>query len=279
MSARHSLTARAKFTLSYAAFVLLAGLSILLVVGLFLLRYVPDRNIATQSGFVPNRSDLIDAFAPAATIAILFLITFGLVGGWFLAGRMLAPLHRITAVTRATARGSFTERVAKTGPDDEFGELATAFNQMLDRIEDDIAQQRRFAANASHELRTPLAVIQTVADAALSDPSADTSRALSHIQKTNARAIDLTEALLLLSRLERDVDLSEVVDLSLAAEEAEENLVHLASAHGVRIQLTTAVAHTRGSSTLLTQVATNLLHNAIVHNIPNGGTGDCCTDR
>jgi len=272
LTSRHSLRARTKFTLSYAAFVLIAGLSILLVVWLFLLRYVPDRNIATQSGFVPNRSDLVDAFAPAATIAILFLIAFGLIGGWFLAGRMLAPLHRITAVARAIARGSFTERVTDSGPDDEFRELALAFNYMLDRIDDDIEQQRRFVANASHELRTPLAVIQTVADAALSDPSADASRALSRIQKTNARAIDLTEALLLLSRLELEVDVSDVVDLSLAAEEAEEALVSLGSARGVELRVTGDPAYARGSSALLTQVATNLIHNAIVHNLPEGGT-------
>ena len=96
------LSVRLKFTLSYAGFLMLAGAVLLAVVWAFLLRYVPDREI-TALGFVPNRSDLLDAFVPRATVVMGFLLVFGLLGGWILAGRMLAPLTRITDATRTAA--------------------------------------------------------------------------------------------------------------------------------------------------------------------------------
>src|SRR5215207_7352900 len=97
------LSVRLKLTLSYAGFLMLAGVLLLAVVWVFLLRYVPDRAIPVGPiGFIPNRSDLLRAFAPKAAIALAFLLVFGLVGGWILAGRMLTPLTRITDATRVT---------------------------------------------------------------------------------------------------------------------------------------------------------------------------------
>lgn len=271
MSQHRGLSVRWKLTLSYAGFVMFAGLVLLSVVWLFLLRYVPEGSIPLRSGFVPNRSDLAEAFGPPAAAAIGFLVVFGLAGGWLLAGRMLAPLDRIHSATRTTAGGSLSHRIPLDGADDEFRELAAAFNQMLDRIESHVAEQRRFAANASHELRTPLATTRTLIDVAQSDPSADIPRTLERLRTTNSRAIELTEALLLLSRVEHVVELSDVVDLSLAAEDAEETYVGLAEARGVRIELDVAEARARGSVALLGQLVANLVHNGIVHNLPDGG--------
>src|SRR5438270_9614943 len=93
------LSVRLKLTLSYAGFLMLAGALLLATVWVFLLRYVPDRAIIAR-GFIPNRSDLLDAFAPRAAVVLAFLLVFGLLGGWLLAGRMLAPLTRITDATR-----------------------------------------------------------------------------------------------------------------------------------------------------------------------------------
>ena len=98
------LSVRLKLTLSYAGFLMLAGALLLAVVWVFLLRYVPDGAIFAR-GFVPNRSDLLRAFVPKAAIALAFLLVFGLLGGWFLAGRMLAPLTRITDATRIAGNG------------------------------------------------------------------------------------------------------------------------------------------------------------------------------
>ena len=85
------LSVRLKLTLSYAGFLMLAGVLLLATVWVFLLRYVPDADVMNSIvGPVPNRSDLLQAFAPRAAAVLAFLLVFGLVGGWILAGRMLA---------------------------------------------------------------------------------------------------------------------------------------------------------------------------------------------
>src|SRR5919106_4004907 len=134
------LSVRLKLTLSYAGFLMIAGVLLLAVVWVFLLRYVPDREVLSgPGGFIPSRSptrsDLLDAFAPRATQALAFLLVFGLLGGWILAGRMLAPLSRITDATRLAATGSLAHRIWLPGRRDEFRELADAFDTMLARLE------------------------------------------------------------------------------------------------------------------------------------------------
>jgi two-component system sensor histidine kinase VanS len=265
------LSVRVKLTLSYVGFLMVAGVLLLAVVWLFLLRYVPDREII-GAGFIPNRSDLLDAFTPRAAAVLALLLVFGLVGGWFLAGRMLAPLTRITDATRMAANGSLSHRIRLPGRSDEFRELADAFDTMLARLDAQLDEQRRFAANASHELRTPLAITQTLLDVARNDPNRDIGELVERLYAVNTRAIELTEALLLLSRADQRSFTREPIDLSLVAEEATETLLPFAERHGVTIQTSGAVAPTTGSHALLLQMTTNLLHNAIVHNLPQHGT-------
>src|SRR4051794_17699301 len=128
------LSVRLKLTLSYAAFIMVAGVLLLAVVWVFLLRYVPDV-IFTQGAEVPNRTDLVNAFKPRVIQMLVFLLAFGVVGGWLLAGRMLAPLTRITHATRQAAGGSLSHRIAMEGRNDEFRELADDFDSMLARLE------------------------------------------------------------------------------------------------------------------------------------------------
>ncbi|APU15864.1 MULTISPECIES: sensor histidine kinase [Actinoalloteichus] len=271
MPRRPGLSVRLKLTLSYAAFLVVAGVLLLAVVWVFLLRYVPDRAINTRGGFVPNQSDLLRAFAPAATAALLFLLVLGLIGGWFLAGRMLAPLTRIGDAARLATNGSLSHRIRMEGPQDELSELADVFDTMLERLEAHVAEQQRFAANASHELRTPLAISQTLLDVARNDPDRDVEELIARLQTVNTRAIELTEALLLLSRVDGRSFLREIVDLSLVAEEAVETLFPLAERRGVRIDVGGEKTQTVGSAALLLQMTMNLVHNAIVHNLPAGG--------
>src|SRR6266849_5884143 len=265
------LSVRLKLTLSYAGFLMLASVLLLATVWVFLLRYVPDRPIVTR-GFVPSQSDLLDAFAPRAAEALAFLLVFGLVGGWILAGRMLAPLTRITEATRMAADGSLSHRIRLPGRHDEFRELADAFDAMLARLEAHVAEQQRFAANASHELRTPLAITQALLDVARNDPNRGSGELVDRLHAINARAIDLTEALLLLSRADQRSFTREHVDLSLMAEEATETLLPLAEKHGITIETSGDMTPTIGSRALLLQLTTNLVHNAIVHNLPEQGT-------
>ena len=265
------LSVRLKLTLSYAGFIMLAGGLLLAVVWVFLLRYVPDRQAITLGPFSPTRSDLQRAFAPRAAQAMAFLLVLGLAGGWFLAGRMLAPLARITNATRRAASGSLSHRIHLEGRADEFRELGDAFDTMLAQLEAHVEEQKRFAANASHELRTPLAITQTLLDVARSDPDRDIGELLRSLQAVNTRAIDLTEALLLLSRAEQRSFARERVDLSLLAEEATETLLPLAEKHGITLEASGDITPTIGSPALLLQLTTNLVHNAIIHNLPGHG--------
>jgi two-component system sensor histidine kinase VanS len=221
---------------------------------------------------VRSHSDLLRNFAPIAAIVMAFLLVFGLLGGWLLAGRMLAPLTRITDATRAAADGSLSHRIQLPGRRDEFRELADAFDAMLARLEAHVAEQQRFAANASHELRTPLAITQTLLDVARNGPNRDTGELVDRLHAVNTRAIDLTEALLLLSRADQRSFTREHIDLSLIAEEATETLLPLAEKRGVTIETSGDLTPTIGSRALLLQMSTNLVHNAIVHNLPEQGT-------
>jgi two-component system, OmpR family, sensor histidine kinase VanS len=268
------MSVRLKLTLSYAGFLMLAGGLMLAAIWVFLLRYMPDGMIyhLHPSWWFRTRSDPLNGFASVAAIVLAILLAVGLLGGWILAGRMLAPLARITHATRTAANGSLSHRIELEGGKDEFRELADAFDAMLARLEAHVAEQRRFAANASHELRTPLAITQALLDAARSDPHRDNGELDKRLRAVNARAIDLTEALLLLSRADQRSFTRGHVDLSLIAEEATETLLPLAERHGVAIETTGDITPTIGSHALLLQMITNLLHNAIVHNLPERGT-------
>jgi two-component system sensor histidine kinase VanS len=262
------LSVRLKLTLSYAGFLMLAG-AVLLTAGYFSL----SRGVHPGVVFmVRSHSDLLRDFAPIAAAVLAFLLVFGLLGGWLLAGRMLAPLTHITDATRVAANGSLSHRIELEGRQDEFRELADSFDTMLARLEAHVAEQQRFAANASHELRTPLAITQTLLDVARNDPNRDTGELVDRLHAVNTRAIDLTETLLLLSRADQRSFTREPVDLSLLAEEATETLLPLAEKRGLTIETSGDTTPTIGSRALLLQLTTNLLHNAIVHNLPEQGT-------
>ena len=270
------ISVRLRFTLSYAGFLLLAG-AVLLALWVFLMRYfshvpvVMETRAGIGGAFVPGRSNAQRTFSQMAAGVLAFLLVFGLVGGWFLAGRMLAPLTRITDATRMAAEGSLSHRIRLPGRSDEFRELADAFDAMLARLEAHVAEQQRFAANASHELRTPLAIMRTLLEVAREDPDRRNGELDQRLRAVNDRAIELTEALLLLSRADRRAFTRAPVDLSLVAEEAGETLLPLAEKRGVAIETSGEIASTVGSHALLLQMTTNLVHNAIVHNLPDGG--------
>jgi two-component system sensor histidine kinase VanS len=271
---------RLKLTLSYAGFLVLTGFVMLVAAWVAgqpespfraLAGYIPESVVTAIGRLVPGtRGFLLRAYALPAVTALAFLLVFGLIGGWFLAGRMLAPLARITDATRAAASGSLSHRIRLSGRNDEFRELADTFDAMLARIEGHVAEGRRFAANASHELRTPLTATKTLLEVARQDPCRDTDQLIDRLSAINSRAIALTEALLLLSRSDRRSFAVEDVDLSLVAEEAVETLLPLADRHGIRIDVACDAVATSGSPALLRQMATNLVHNAIVHNTPDG---------
>jgi two-component system sensor histidine kinase VanS len=203
-------------------------------------------------------------------LAIMTVVSVAL--GWLVAGRVLRPLRAMTATTRQISERNLHERLALSGPRDELKDLADTIDGLLARLQAHVAEQQRFAANASHELRTPLAVTQTLLDVARREPGRDDGELVDRLHAVNTRAIDLTEALLLLSRADQRTFTREDVDLSLVAEEAAETLLPLAADLGVTVETSVGAAPAVGSRALLLQLSTNLVHNAIVHNLRDHGT-------
>ena len=203
-------------------------------------------------------------------LAIMTVVSIAL--GWLVAGRVLRPLRTISATARQISERNLNERLALSGPRDELKDLADTIDGLLARLEAHVAEQQRFAANASHELRTPLALTQTLLDVARNDPNRGDDALVNRLHAVNARAIDLTEALLVLTHADRRSFSREPVDLSLIAEEAMETLLPLAEKRRVGIETSGDVTPTSGSHALLVQMTTNLIHNAIVHNLLEHGT-------
>jgi two-component system sensor histidine kinase VanS len=263
---------RMKLTLSYAGFLVVAGIA-LFTVGFLLLRFVPEGDLRVAGGsWAPNRADLLEVFVRYAWWALGLLVAVGLVGGWLLAGRMLAPLDRITDAVRRARDGSLDHRIAIAGRRDELTDLADAFDGMLARVQHTLDEERRFAANASHELRTPLTIIRTIVEVAQADPSGrDVDTVLERIGITNDRAIALTEALLALARAGRGAQIErEPVDLAALAAVAVDEVQTDAAAAGIRFESSLAPAVMTGNRMLLEQLATNLVQNAVAHNVPGG---------
>jgi two-component system sensor histidine kinase VanS len=206
----------------------------------------------------------------AIALAILTVISLAL--GWLVAGRVLRPLRTITATTRQISEHNLNERLALSGPRDELKDLADTVDGLLARLEAHVAEQQRFAANASHELRTPLAITKTLLDVARKEPGRAGNNLVDRLHEVNTRAIEVTEALLLLSRAGQRSFVADDVDMSLIAEEAAEILLPLAHERGVSIETSGEPTPAVGSHPLLLQMTTNLIQNAIVHNLTAEGT-------
>lgn len=263
---------RLKLALSYAGFLVVAGVG-LFVVGFLLLRFVPEGNLSVDGGgFAPTRRDLLDVFVRYAWWAMGLLVVFGLVGGWVLAGIVLGPLQHITGVARRARDGDLSLRLSLPGRRDELTDLADTLDAMLERIEHTIDEEHRFAANASHELRTPHAIIRTVVEVARADPDGrDIEKVLDRIATTNDRAIATTEALLTLARIGRGQSLLTTrVDLRGVTARVVDEM--RATAGGTSIHLESAAGPTivTGDEFLLAQLVSNLVHNAISHNVADG---------
>ena len=193
--------------------------------------------------------------------------------GWAVAGRVLSPLHRMTATARKLSEENLHERIALDGPDDELKELADTFDDMLARLEAAFESQKRVVANASHELRTPLSIMRTEVDVALANPDADSDelrRMAEVIRRATERSDALIDGLLMLARSDRGPAALGPVDLADLAEEALAQSGAEAAAAGIETRSRFDPAPTNGDAALLGRLAGNLIENAIRHNDSGG---------
>lgn len=271
-SRSRGLSVRMQLTLSYAVVVLIVGVAFA-VVGLLVLRFVPEGDIRDyQTGdFAPARSALLAVAVRYAALALLVLAVLGLGGGWILAGRMLEPLTLITDTAEHVRDGSLDHRVRMPGRRNELSELADTFDEMLDRLNDSLELQERFAANASHELRTPLAVTGMMLEVAARDPDhQDYPALLERLRITNDRAVGLTESLLRLADANVVGAASTSVDLGRIISTAIADNTHEARQRGVTFHTRIEAQTITGDAGLVTQLVGNLVQNAIRHSGAQG---------
>jgi signal transduction histidine kinase len=288
-----------RLTLFYAGLFLLLGTVLLVIVYVLTSRgstisvAVPKPRINRQlklPGGVVITGPLPPA-APAQTIVsaqhnadlarlltiswiVLLVTTAGAaVLGWFAAGRVLRPVREITATARTISAGNLHERLARTGPNDEFKQLGDTLDDLLGRLEASFDAQRRFVANASHELRTPLTLERTLLQVALADPNASERTLRAVCEELLASQVDqerLLEALLTLASSERGLEGREPVDLPALVDSALRQLTPKLEQRGLSTEVTLHRATTMGDPALIGRLIANLIDNAIDHNVNRG---------
>jgi signal transduction histidine kinase len=230
--------------------------------------FTSDLNAALEA----YNAETLNRLMWSSLVALLAIGAAAFSAGWVLAGRVLRPLHEITATARRVAGGRLNERIALAGPEDEFKELADTFDAMLARLDASFAGQRRFAANASHELRTPLAINRTVIEVALADPEASPDlRAVGRsLLATNERSERLIDGLLTLTRSEHELTDVVVLDLAEVARQTLQTAAPEAADRGVQVRTDLGSALVRGDAVLLERLALNLVQNGIRYNAEGG---------
>jgi len=222
-----------------------------------------------QAGASAQRSTALAHLLTYSLLTLAGVIVLAAAAGWIVAGRMLRPVHRLTAAARAASEQNLSQRIALQGPRDELRELADTFDTMLERLDRAFTSQRQFIANASHELRTPLTVMRTTMDVVLAKPeptrdelvsmAADVRQAVDHSER-------LIEVLLVLARNDQARALTDPLDLATVAEDALEGR----TADGVTTSTTLGEAPVTGDGMLLERLVANLLDNAERYNIAGG---------
>ncbi|MEW2296903.1 HAMP domain-containing sensor histidine kinase [Streptomyces sp. NPDC006743] len=301
-------TIRIRLTLLYGGMFLIAGILLLSIiyllaanalnVGSELPFKIVSGQVSSQTCNFPNpttadelnhamnecanqqRQHALDDLLSRSLLALLGLAVIAFAFGYAMAGRVLAPLGRITRTARAVAGSDLSRRIELDGPDDELKELADTFDDMLERLQRAFTAQQRFVGNASHELRTPLAINRTLLEVHLSDPQAPVE--LQQLGKTllatNERSEQLVEGLLLLARSDNQIVERKPVDLAEVASRAIDQVHAEAEAKGVRIRGERKPAVVQGNGVLLERIALNLVQNAVRYNIPEEGWVEVTTD-
>lgn len=243
----------------------------------------PEKSVGTLTSAVEIRSadDVLWVLVASSGGILIVLLLIGAVASWIVAGRLLKPVHGLTVAARIASQGSLNHRIGLAGPRDEFTELSDTFDDMLERLQRSFGAYERFAANASHELQTPLTTSKAILELAKDDPHIDVDRLIARLDLSNDRSIRTVEALLDLAQSTHGelavepVDLSAVITAASAAVQPE--------AHAAAVGVTVAVDPrdrliVDGHAVLLERLFTNLLVNAVRHNV-RGGYANITADR
>ena len=298
MSGRPRLTVRARLTLLYTVLFAVCGAIVVAVSYTLVARLEPQGQQAAAGFLARCHSEQLSAHPDARILAkcdvyirlqgaqhqrdvtlshllqyslitLAVVIALAAILGWIAAGRVLRPVHRITAAARAASEPNLSARVAPSGPRDELRELAETFDAMLDRLQAAFEGQQRFIANASHELRTPLAVMRATTDVVL-DNAESTPEDLHQMAVDIRAAVDHAEhligALLILARNERGLAVHEQVDLATVAED----VLDTADVGGLEMHAKLEPAVIWGDPVLAEHLIANLVDNAIRYNVAAG---------
>lgn len=294
------LSVRTRLTVLFGALFLVAGIGLLVINYVLVDAALPEASSFAQTRIVergpevavPGRTvselggspDVVTAVAGYRDSALrtmltvsggTLLIAAGLAGalGWAAAGRVLRPLHQITATARHLEAEHLDRRIELPGPRDELKDLADTFDGMLDRLAASFDGQRRFVANASHELRTPLALQRTLVEVAMADPEA--TPALTQLGERLLQTADRTErlldGLLTLAKSDRGLVDREPVRLDRIAAAALESAADKADAAGLELVSQLTPSPIVGDPILLDRMLGNLIDNAVAYN-ERGGT-------
>jgi signal transduction histidine kinase len=283
-------TVRLRLTLLYGALFLASG-TILVALTYFLVaarpvtvqHFVSSQPVGDQTPTVPSLTDLANRqhnanlhqllTQSAIALGIMTVVSLGL--GWLLAGRVLRPVRTITAAARRISAGNLHERLALSGPPDEFTRLGDTFDGLLARLEGSFTAQRRFVANAAHELRTPLTLQRAHLEAALTDPDPSDASWRTACERAVAAGTQqerILDALLTLARSEGGLVRREAFDLAEVADDvlATADDLLATAGDGPRFSRALDAASVIGDSHLVKRLVANLVDNAVRHNVPGG---------
>jgi signal transduction histidine kinase len=290
---RIRLTARMRLTLLYAALIALSGSAVAALI--IVLSFTPTQtsrppfdDVKSQEALARKatqvdlftaeqrtdaakqqiRDDLRDRLIMGAAVGVgaLTLLSAGL--GWWVAGRVLRPVHLVSGAARRLSEQNLHERIPVSGPDDEMRELAETFNGMLARLQRSFDAQSHFAANASHELRGPMTTQRTLVEVAAGDDgaSADLRELADALRPVLGRQERVVDGLLALAWSEHGTSTIEEVRL--------DDLVRTALDRdpepAVRVETDLRAATVSGDPILLDLLVDNLIRNAVRHNVERG---------
>jgi signal transduction histidine kinase len=282
-----------RLTVLYGALFIISGGCLLVIAAVLVAHTSPAQFVSVQQGggsVLPPMGAQAPARAHTGTtsavswtglghlllisgIALAFMAVVSVGLGWFMARRMLRPVHTMTVTARRISEHNLHERLAVDGPRDELKDLGDTFDELLDRLEKALAAQRQFAANASHELRTPLTLERTLLESILTHPhpAPEAWRATcERVLASSKQQARLIEALLVLSRGQQELDHREPVDLAAVAASAAQASAADAAARDVRVDAALRAGCVFGDAQLIERLVSNLLQNAVRYNVRNG---------